>query len=85
MASREKPIRSFPKYLILGPSNVLRGNTGSLPNIKKNGESSGINKKGNACEAGHEMKLMLREAVCSEESLTLEIFGDTRTTNTRHR
>ena len=26
-----------------------------------------------------------REAVCSEASLTLETFGDQRTTNTRHR
>ena len=25
------------------------------------------------------------EGMCSEASLTLEIFGDTRTTNTRHR
>ena len=30
---------SFPKYLILGPSNVFRGKTGSLPNIRKNGDS----------------------------------------------
>ena len=31
-----------------------------------------------------EMKTQ-RKAVCSEASLTLEIFGDPRTTNTRHR
>ena len=30
---------SFPKYLILGPSNVFRGKAGSLPNIRKNGDS----------------------------------------------
>ena len=29
---------SFPKYLILGPSNVFRGKTRFLPNITKNGD-----------------------------------------------
>ena len=38
MASRERTFRPFPKYLILGPSNVLRGKIGSLPNIRKNGD-----------------------------------------------
>ena len=39
MTSRERIFRSFPKYLILGPNYVLRGKTGSLPNIRKNGDS----------------------------------------------
>ena len=39
MASKERIFISFPKYLILGPSNVFRGKTGSLPNIRKNGDS----------------------------------------------
>ena len=39
MASRERTFRSFPKYFILGPSSVLRGYTGSLQNIRKNGDS----------------------------------------------
>ena len=30
---------SVPKYLILCPSNVFRGKTGCLPNIKKNRDS----------------------------------------------
>ena len=30
---------SFSKYLILGPSNVFKGKTGSLPNIRKKGDS----------------------------------------------
>ena len=30
---------SFPKYLILGPSNVFKGKTGSLPNKRKKGDS----------------------------------------------
>ena len=30
---------SFPKYLILDPSNIFGGKTGSLPNIRKNGDS----------------------------------------------
>ena len=29
----------FPKYLILGPNNVFKGKTGSLPNIRKKGDS----------------------------------------------
>ena len=39
MASKEKMLISFIKYLILGPSNVFKGKTGSLPNIRKNGDS----------------------------------------------
>ena len=39
MASKERIFISFPKYLILGPSNVFKGKTGSLPNIRKNGDS----------------------------------------------
>ena len=39
MASKERIFILFPKYLILDPSNVFQGKTGSLPNIRKNGDS----------------------------------------------
>ena len=39
MASKERIFISFPKYLILGPSNVLKGKMGSLPNMRKKGDS----------------------------------------------
>ena len=35
MASKERIFMSFPKYLILGPSHVFRGKTGSLPTHKE--------------------------------------------------
>ena len=39
MASKERIFISFPKYLILGPSNVFKGKMGSLPNMRKKGDS----------------------------------------------
>ena len=33
---------SFPEYLILGPSNVFKGKTGSLQNIGRKGIPSNI-------------------------------------------
>ena len=39
MASKERTFISFPKYLILGPSNVFKGKIGSLPNMRKKGDS----------------------------------------------
>ena len=39
IASKERIFISFPKYLIMDPSNIFRGKTGSLPNIRKNGDS----------------------------------------------
>ena len=39
MASKERIFISFPNYPILGPSNVFNGKTGSLPNIRKKGDS----------------------------------------------
>ena len=38
MASKERIFISFHKYLILGPSNVLKGKTVSLLNIRKKGD-----------------------------------------------
>ena len=49
IASKERTLTSFPKDLMLGSSNVFRGNTGSLPNMRKKGDSFG-------CSFG--MKLM---------------------------
>ena len=39
MASKERTFMLFPKYLILGPSNVFKGKMGSLPNMRKKGDS----------------------------------------------
>ena len=39
IASRERMLISLPMYLILGSNKVLRGKTGSLPNIRKKGDS----------------------------------------------
>ena len=53
MASKEKTLISFPKYLILGPNDVFRGKMGSLPNIRK---------KGDSFECSFGMKLMVVHA-----------------------
>ena len=39
--SKEMMLRSVPIYLIFGSSRVLSGKTGSLPNIRKKGDSFG--------------------------------------------
>ena len=39
MASSERIFILFPRYLILGPNRVFKGKTGSLPNIRKKGDS----------------------------------------------
>ena len=39
ITSKERTLISLPKYLTLGSSKVLRGKMGSLPNMRKKGES----------------------------------------------
>ena len=39
IASKERTLTSFPKYLIFSSSNVFRGKIRSLPNMRKKGDS----------------------------------------------
>ena len=59
MASKERIFISFPKYLILGPSSIFKGKTGSLQNIRK---------KGDSFESSFDMKLYAAHATGTRAS-----------------